>query len=148
MTVSRSPLERSGYQMLQAGTRQRRKDPRFAMWIVTRWLVLLLVLIFATSGLVNGSRGDHVASPASLTHDVASLGPASTGERPCAAGAEDAHGTTCCIGSLCSSCVPLPASAAIAPLTVAEVVLALPGQVYRGLTTSPGFRPPSLSANV
>ena len=134
--------------MLQASTWQRRKDPHLLTWNLRRWLVLLLILAFSTSGLAHVVMGDHSASAASLSHEIAAVGHASSGEQPCAGDADEAHGATCCIASLCSFCVPLPSSAAMTRTTVAEVVAALPDEVHHGLATSPGFRPPSLSTSV
>lgn len=134
--------------MLQASTRQRKKDPRLLTWNLRRWFVLLLILAFSTSGLAHVVMGDHSASSASLSHEIGAVGQASSGEQPCAGDADEAHGTTCCIASFCSFCVPLPSSAAMTQTPVAEVVAALPDEVHHGLTTPPGFRPPSLSASV
>ena len=134
--------------MSQASTWQRRKDPRLATWGVRRWLVLLLVLAFSTSGLVHVPMDDHAASAASLSLEIASLGQDVTAEPDCAGDADEAHGATCCTASVCSFCVPLISSATITMATVAEVVASLPDEVHLGRAPSPGFRPPSLSANV
>jgi len=131
--------------MLQASTRQRKKDPRLLTWNLWRWFVLLLILAFSTSGLTHVVVGDQSAS---LSHEIVAVGHASSGEQPCAGDADEAHGATCCIASFCSFCVTLPSSAAMTRTPVAEVVAALPDEVHHGLTTPPGFRPPSLSASV
>ena len=133
--------------MLQTSTWQRRKDPRLATWGLRRCLVLLLVVAISTSGLVHVPMGDHAASAASLPHEIASVSQA-TGEPHCDGDADEAPGATCCIASVCSFCVPLTLSATITRATVAEVLAALPDQVHLGHAPSPGFRPPSLSANV
>jgi hypothetical protein len=135
--------------MVQASTWQCKKDLRLETWSLRRWLVLLLILAFSTSGLAHAPVGDDVASAASLSHEIASVGLASTGEQPCAGDADEPHRATCCMASLCSFCVPLPSSSAAMTRTmVAEVVPALPDEIHHGLATSPGFRPPSLSTNV
>lgn len=134
------------YRMFYDSTWQRRKDPRRATWGLRRWLVLLLVLAISTSGLVHVQMGDHAASAASLSHEIASQG--ATAEPHCAGDADEAHGAPCCNASGCSFCVPLTSSAAITRATVAEVVAALPDEVFLGRSPSPGFRPPALSVNV
>lgn len=133
--------------MLKASTRQRKKDPRLLTWNLRRWFVLLLILAFSTSGLAHVVMGDHSASSASLSHEIGVVGHAPSGEQPCAGDADEADGATCCIASFCSFCIPLPSSAAMTHTTFAEVVAALPDEVHHGLTTPPGFRPPSLSAS-
>lgn len=132
--------------MFQASTWQRRKGLRLTTWGLRRWLVLLLVLAVSISGLVHVQLGDHAASAASISHDMAPQG--TTGEPPCPSGTDEANGDTCCIASGCAFCVPLTSSAAISRTTVAEVVAAVPDEVFLGHAPSPGFRPPSLSANV
>lgn len=134
--------------MLQASTWHRRKDPRLATWGLRRCLVLLLVLAISTSGSVHVPMGDHVASAASLSHEIASVSQGATGEPHCPGDADEGHGATCCITSVCSFCVPLTSSASITRTTVAEVVAALPDGVHLGHAPSPDFRPPNLSANV
>lgn len=134
--------------MSQASIWQRRKDPRLSTWSLRRWLVLLLVLAFSTSGLVHVPMGDHSASAASLSHEIASVGEDVTAEPDCAGDADEAHGATCCTASVCSFCVPLISSAATTMAKVAEVVASLPDEIHPGHAPSPGFRPPSLSANV
>lgn len=134
------------YCMFHVSTWQRRKDPRLATRGLRRWLVLLLVLAISTSGLVHVQMGDHAASAASLSHQIASQG--ATAEPHCAGDADEAHGAPCCDASGCPLCVPLTSSAAIAKATIAEVVAALPDEVFLGRSPSPGFRPPALSVNV
>lgn len=134
--------------MSQASTWQRRRDSRLATWGVRRWLVLLLVLAFSTSSLVHVPMGAHAASAALASLEIASLGHEATGEQRCAGDADEAHGATCCIANVCSYYVPLILSVAITRVTVAEVVAALPDEVHLGRAPSPGFRPPSLFANV
>jgi hypothetical protein len=133
--------------MVHASTLHCKKYPRLETWSLRRWLVLLLILAFSTSGLVHAPRGGDVASAESLSHEFASVGLVS-GEQPCAGDADEAHSATCCMASICSFCFPLPSSAAMSRTTVAEVVPALPDELHHGLATSPGFRPPSLFTNV
>jgi hypothetical protein len=128
--------------MLQAGTWQRRMIPRPATWGLRRWLVLLLVLAISTSGFVRVPMDDHAAS---LSHEIASVGQEATGEPHCA---DEAHGATCCIASVCSFCIALISSAAITAATAAEVIETPPDEVHLSRPPSPGFRPPKLSANV
>lgn len=146
--VARSPAERARYRMSQANTWQRRKDPRLATWSLKRWLVLLLVLAISTSGLVHVQIGDHAASAASLSHEIASVGHETTGQPHCAGDEDEANGANCCISSVCSFYIPLTSSTATTRLMVSEVVAALPDEFHLGCAPSPGFRPPNLSANV
>ena len=141
---ARSPLEREKHSMSQASAWQRRRDPRLSTWSLRRWLVLLLVLAFSLSGLVHLPMGDHTASAASLSHDIASEDENATAEPDCGGDADDA---TCCIASVCSFCVPVTSSAAIIRTTVVDIVATLPDEVLFGRAPSPRFRPPSLSAN-
>ncbi len=134
--------------MWQPRTWLRRKDPLFATWGLRRCLVLLLVFAFSTSGLVHANMGDHVASAASLSFKLVTVEHALTIEQHCADDADEAHGTLCCNTSVCSFCTPLISTAAIARAAVADVVVVLLDEVHPGLAPSPGFRPPSLSANV
>lgn len=134
--------------MQQVETLQRKKVPSLRTSGLKRWLVLLLVVAFSTSGLAHVPMSDHAASAASLSHEVASVIHGATGEPHCAGDDDEARGTTCCIASVCSFCVLPISSAAITRTTVAEVLAALPDEVHLGHTPSPGFRPPSLSANV
>lgn len=133
--------------MLQARTWQRRKNPRLATWYLRRWLVLLLVLAFSTSGLAHGPTGDHSASAASPSHETASVGEDVTAEPDCAGDVDEAHGATCCTASVCSFGVPLISSAAITRAAVTELLPARTDEFLLGRAPSPGFRPPSLSAN-
>ena len=110
--------------------------------------MLLLVLAISTSGLVHVQIGDHAASAASLLHEIASVGHEATGEPHCAGDTDEANGATCCVASVCSFCIPLTSSAAATRTMVSEVVAALPDEVHLGWAPAPGFRPPSLSANV
>lgn len=73
---------------------------------------------------------------------------ATTVKKPCSNNAGEAHGTVCCNASVCSFCAPLILSAALVRATVTDVVAVLPDEVHPGLAPSPGFRPPSFSANV
>ena len=126
----------------------RRKDPRLATWDLRRCLVLLLVLVFSTSGLVHSNIEGHAASAVSGSNEIASVEHRSSVEQPCSDDADDAHGTLCCKASVCSFCVPLTPSATITRAAVAEVVAVLPDEDHPGLAPSPGLRPPSLSANI
>ncbi|WP_156332729.1 MULTISPECIES: hypothetical protein [unclassified Chelatococcus] len=133
--------------MSQAITWQRRKDPYRLTRGLKHWLALLLVLAFSTSGLAHVSMGDHAASATSLSLDVASIDQAVTAEPDCGGDAHEAHGPTCCTGSVCSYFVPPVSAGGTSMATVAEVVARLPDEVHPGRAPSPGLRPPSLSAN-
>ena len=134
--------------MLQASTWPYRKDSRLLTWNLRRWLVLLLIFAISTSGLVHVPMGNHSASAASLSHEIASVGQDGTTEPNCAGDPDEAHSATCCTASVCSFCVPLTSSTILMRAAAAEVVAALLDDVHLGRAPSPGFRPPSLSTNV
>jgi hypothetical protein len=109
--------------------------------------VLLLVLALSTSGLVHAPMGDHAASAASHTHEIASVSQDAGDEPCCPEHNGQPHGATCSMASGCSFCVPLlKALAIMAPLDTekleprSEVV-----HLSRAPTTQ--FRPPKLSLN-
>ncbi len=142
------PSTGEGYQVQQVETWRRRKAPSLRTSGLKRWLVLLLVLAISTSGLVHVQIGDHAASAASLSHEIAAVGHETTGEPHCAGDADEANGANCCISSVCSFCIPLTTFTATTRTMISEVVAALPDEAHLGCAPSPGFRPPSLSANV
>ena len=133
--------------MSQAMTWQHRMDPYRLMRGLKHCLVLLLVLVFSTSGLAHVSMGDHAASATSFSHEVASIGQDVAAEPDCSNHGDDSHGRTCCTGSVCSFFVPPVSAGGTSMATVAEVVARLPDEVHPGRAPSPGLRPPSLSAN-
>ena len=103
-------------------------------------LVLLLVLAFSTSGLVQVLMGDHAASAASLSHEIASVSPDADNEPCCPEHDGQPHGTTCSMASGCSFCVPLlPALALMAPLDT-ETLEVRSEDVRLGRAPSPGWR--------
>jgi hypothetical protein len=106
------------------------------------------MLVFLTTIFSHVSADDHAASASSLSFEIASVEQVSTVAQPCADDVDEAHGTICCNASVCFFCVPLISSTAIARATVTDVVAVLPDEVHPGLAPSPGFRPPSPSANV
>jgi hypothetical protein len=85
--------------MSQAITWQCRKDPYRLTRVLRRWLVLLLVLAFSTSGLAHVPMGDHATSATPPSLEVASIGQAVTAEQDCGGDAHEAQGPTCCNGS-------------------------------------------------
>ena len=125
-----------------------RKDPYRLTRVLKRWLVLLLVLAFSTSGLAHVPMGDHAASATPPSLEVASIGQAVIAEQDCGGNAHEAHGPTCCTGSVCSYFIPPVSAGGTSMATVAETVAPLPVEVHPGRAPSPGLRPPSLSANV
>jgi hypothetical protein len=110
--------------------------------------VLLLVVAFSTSGLIHLPKGDHAATAASLSHEMASVIQVAGGEPCCPEHNGQSHGTTCSTASGCSFCVPLSqASALVAPLhTEAFGLRSEDVHLSRAPTTQ--FRPPKLFANV
>jgi len=134
--------------MWQARARLQKRDQRLATWDLRHILMLLLMLVFLTSSLSPVSADDHAVSAASFSSEIGFVEHASSIAKLCADDANEAHGTFCCNASVCSVCVPLIGSAAIARATAGEVVAVLPDAVHPGLASSPGFRPPSPSANI
>jgi len=134
--------------MSQASTWQRRKGQRLTAWSLRRWLILLLMVAFSTSGLDHFATDDHSASAAWLSSETASVEHASTGEQSCAGEPDEDHGATCCTANLCSFCAPLPSSAAMTRTAVTERFSTLPDELHHGLATSPGLRPPSLLTDI
>jgi len=115
---------------------------------LTAWPYVSAYARFLTSSLSQVSADDHAASAASLSVEIGFVEHASTIAKLCADDANEAHGTFCCNASVCSFCVPLIGSAAIARATAGEGVALLPDEVHPGLAPSPGFRPPSPSTNI
>ena len=138
---------RKGYRVQQVEPWQRRQAPSLWTSGLRRWLVLLLVLAFSTSGLVHVPMGDHVGSEASLSHELASVSQDASGEPCCPEHTSEPHGTTCCMSSSCSPGVLLGSSAAVPALWDAESAEAQSDEVYHSHAPSPRFRPPKLSVN-
>jgi hypothetical protein len=110
------------------------------------WLVLLLTLALATSGLLHAVDGDHAAA-ANYPHEVVVMSADDCGEPCCHDQGSQTHGTTCTTMSGCSLCVPIAGSA----------IFALPGAgsasrvfetVHAGRIQSPDIRPPKPFQNV
>lgn len=140
--------DRKGYRVQQFEARQRGKAPSLRTSGLWRCLVLLLVLALSSSGLVHSSMGDHAASAASLSQEMASVDREAAGEPHCAGDSDQTHGAACCTASVCSFCFPLTSSTILFKALAAEVVAALLDDVYLGRAPLPDFRPPSLSKNV
>jgi hypothetical protein len=111
-----------------------------------RWLVLLLTLALATSGLLHALEGDHTAA-ANYSQEVVVMSADDCGEPCCHDHGSQTHGATCTTMSGCSLCVPIAGSA----------MLALPGAgsasriletVHSGRIQSPDIRPPKFLQNV
>lgn len=134
--------------MQEVDTRQRGKAPSLRTSGLWRFLVLLLVLAFSTSGLVHAQMGDHAASAASHTHEIASVSQDAGGEPCCPEHNGQPHGTTCSMANGCSFCVPLlKALALMAPLDT-EKFEPRSEDVHLSRTPTTQFRPPKLFANV
>lgn len=110
-----------------------------------RWLVLLLMLALATSGLFHAVEGNHAAA-ANYPHEVVVMSAADSSEPCCHDPGSQTHGTTCSAMSGCPLCVPVAGSA----------IFALPGTgsasrvletVHTGRIQSPDIRPPKLFQN-
>lgn len=134
--------------MPQPSAWQRRQGPCLAAGVLKRLLVLLALAVFSSSGLGHSAMGGKSASAAAVSHELASAGHAPTADHPCPGETDEAHGSACCVVSLCSFVLPLGSSAAMIRTIAAEVLRELPDELHHGLGTSPGLRPPSLSSNV
>lgn len=127
-------------------TRQGRTDRLGASgrW---HWLVLLLVLAVAASGLVHVAGDGHAAIAPSQAHDLASLSQDASGGEPCCHDHDrQLHGTLCSTATGCSFCMPI-ASAAVFLQTGADPVETEPAGIHSGRIQPPQLRPPKLSAN-
>lgn len=146
MQVGPSSAEASKRVYVHTVTRQGRTDRPGASgrW---HWLVLLLVLAVAASGLVHVAGGDHAAIAPSQAHDLASLSQDASGGEPCCHEHDDQlHGTICSTSTGCSFCMPM-ASAAVFLQTGADPVETEPTGIRSGRIQPPQRRPPKLSAN-
>ena len=133
-------------QQVDAGQRGKTLSLRTSgLW---RCLVLLLVLALSTSSLVHAQMGDHAASAASHTHEIASVSQDASGEPCCPEHKGQPHGTTCSTANGCSFCVPLlKALALMAPLDT-EKLEPRSEDVHLSRAPTTQFRPPKLFANV
>lgn len=134
--------------MSQANTWQCRKGPCRATRGLKRWLVLLLVLAFSTTSHAYVPMGDHAAPATSLSIEIASIGQDVTAEPDCGSRGDEAQGSTCCTGSVCSYFLTPVSAGGSSTETVTEVVARFSDDVHPGRAPSPGLHPPSLSANV
>lgn len=138
--VKRKPVQR-------LGTWRCRIDRCLSASGRVHWLVLLLVLAIAASGLLHAVSGGDTAFAASHPHDLASMGQDAGGEPCCADHDGEPHGTICGIANGCSFCVPVVSS----PVLVrpnAEPVEIEPDAGHSGRVPSPHSRPPKFFANV
>jgi len=110
-------------------------------------LVLLLVVAFATSGLLHAVGGGYEAFAASHSDEFASESHDSAGEPCCPEHKGQAHGKGCSIASGCSLCVPLVAFAVLT-YSPPEAIEIQPEAIHFGRVLSPDFRPPKLTLNV
>ena len=134
--------------MSQAITLQCRKGPCCATRSLKRWLLLLLVLAFSTTGHAYVPMGDHAASATSLSLEIESIGQDVTAKPDCGSHGDEAEGPTCCTGSVCSYFLPPVSAGGSRIATVTEVVARFSYDVHPGRAPSPGLHTPSLSANV
>lgn len=133
--------------MQHVGARQRRYSPRHATSGLRRWLVLLLVLVFAASGLVHVVGNDHVAHAATHSHELAATSDDAGGGPCCPDHDRQSQGTKdCSVTSACSLCAPVGSSAVLA-LRNAEPVEIRPEAVHLGRAPPPQLRPPKLIPN-
>lgn len=112
-----------------------------------RWLVLLLVLVFAASGLLHVLGGDQAAFAASPPHEITSASQDTSGTPDCPEHTDPPHGITCCMAGGCSFTLPA-VPFAILVLSGAEAPEAQPDAVPFGRALSPNSRPPKFSSNV
>lgn len=133
--------------MQQVEAQQRGKNPSLRTSGLSRCLVLVLVLALSMSGLIHAPMGDHAASAASLSHEIASVSQDAGGEPCCPEHNGQPHGITCSMASGCSFCVPLlPALALMVPLDT-KTLEARSDDVRLSRTPTAQFRPPKLSLN-
>lgn len=134
--------------MQQVGARQRRYGRRHATAGLRRWLVLVLVLVFAVSGLAHVGGNDHVAHAATHTHGLAFTSHDAGGEPCCPEydGQQPSGTKDCSATSGCPLCAPIGSQAAPA-LPDAEPLEIRPEPAQLGCAPPPQLRPPKLIQN-
>jgi hypothetical protein len=110
-----------------------------------RWLILLLMLALATSGLLHAVEGDHAAA-ANYSQEVVVMSADDCDEPCCHGHGSQPHGATCTTMSGCSLCVPIARSAFLA-LSDADSAGRIREIVYSGRIQSPDIRPPKQFQN-
>jgi hypothetical protein len=111
-----------------------------------RWLVLLLVLAVAVSGLLHLAGGGHAGLAAAHSHDLASVSQDGSGEPCCHEHDGQSHATVCSMANGCALCVPVVSAALLARSDADPAEIRLKA-VHSGRVLSPQFRPPKLFAN-
>jgi hypothetical protein len=126
---------------------QGRTDRRFRRTGLWRWLVLLLVLAFAASGLSHVAGSGHAAAAATHAHDLASGSQDPAGGDPCCH--EDdgqSHGMLCSTTTACSLCVPVVSAGGFPQAGAVRAEIEPTGD-RSGRIQPPQFRPPKLPAS-
>ena len=124
-----------------------RTDRRLCVPGLWRRFVLLLVLAFAASGILQVPGGGHAAGAALQAHDLASVSDGSSGEDFCCHEADgQPHGPVCSTAAGCSLCVPV-VSADLLVRSDADRAEMEPTGSHSGLIPPPQIRPPKLPAN-
>jgi hypothetical protein len=111
------------------------------------WLVLLLIVAIAASGLLHVVSDSHEAFAASHSLDPASVSQDAYGEPYQSNHDGEPHGTVCSMTSSCSFYIPVILSAVLAR-TNGEPAYIEPEADRSGLAPTPHARPPKYFANV
>jgi hypothetical protein len=127
--------------------RQGRTGRRLRVCAPCRWLVLLLVLAIAASGLLHGSGSGHAAAAAAQAHDLASVSQGPAGSGPCCHEDEgQSQGTLCSTATGCSLCVPIVSVGVCLQAGAVRTELEPTGD-HSGRIQTPQLRPPKLLAS-
>jgi hypothetical protein len=125
-----------------------RTDRRLHVPGLWRWFILLLVLAFAASGLLQVSGAGHAAGVALSAQDLASVTDGSSGGEACCHETDgQAHAPVCSTAAGCSLCVPI-VSAVLVVQPDTDLAETEPTGSHSGLIQPPQIRPPKLPANV
>jgi hypothetical protein len=126
--------------------RQDRFDRRLRIHAPRRWLVVLLVLAFAASGLMHFSGNGHAATVATHAHELSSASQNPAGGDPCCLEDEgQSHGTLCSAVNGCSLYVPVVSAGVFLPAGAVRAEME-PTDDHSGRIQPPQFRPPKLPA--
>jgi hypothetical protein len=142
-TSSAEDVERGSVQKVKRYRTDRR------LWVPGLWrrFVLLLVLAFAASGILQVPGGGHAAGAALHAPDLASVNEGSSGSETCCHEADgQAHEPVCSTTAGCSLCVPVVSAIhLVRPDT--DLAEAAPTGSHSGLIPPPQIRPPKPPAN-
>lgn len=111
------------------------------------WLVLLLALALATSGLLHALAGNYTAATATSSQDIAVFSAQDCGESCSQDHGGQPDGATCDMTNFCPLDAPLVASVSSA-MPGAEPAESVLETAQFGLTQSPHVHPPKLFPNV